>query len=219
MFFFIIIKHNSERIKKKNFKPIKGLELWKHLILTLKNQKVFIDTDSKKIIKDCKNLYPWVTAYLRNKKFIKLENSKKSSPTLLMLKNFIKNYVKKDNDIIVSTHVTSPFVKLKTFKKAAQKLNKFDSVAAITKDYNFAWLENKKKKLIPINFNPKVITKTQNLNPIIQSNGAFFIFKKKTFLKYNNRIGKNPYYFELNFPESLEIDVQEDLDLARAICR
>lgn len=64
-----------------------------------------------------------------------------------MLKNFIKNYVKKDNDIIVSTHVTSPFVKLKTFKKAAQKLNKFDSVAAITKDYNFAWLENKKKNL------------------------------------------------------------------------
>ena len=32
---------------------------------------------------------------------------------------------------------------------------------------------------MPINFDPKVITKTQNLNPIVQSNGAFFIFKKK----------------------------------------
>ena len=98
-------------------------------------------------------------------------------------------------------------------------MKSFDSVAAVTKDYNFAWIENKNKKLIPINFNPKVVVKTQNLNPIVQSNGAFFIFKKKTFMKYNNRLGKKPYYFEMNFPESIEIDVKEDLDLARRICK
>ena len=77
----------------------------------------------------------------------------------------------------------------------------------------------KKNKMIPVNFSPKVVTKTQNLNPIIQSNGAFFIFKKKPFLKYNNRIGKKPYYYEINFPESVEIDTQEDLKLARMICK
>ena len=65
MFFFIIIKHNSKRIKNKNFQKINGLELWKYLILTLKKQKVFIDTDSPRIIKDCKRLFPWVTVYLR----------------------------------------------------------------------------------------------------------------------------------------------------------
>ena len=41
------------------------------------------------------------------------------------------------------------------------------SVASVTKDYNFAWIENK-KKLLPINFDPKIVTKTQNLKPIIQ---------------------------------------------------
>ena len=219
MFFFIIIKHNSERIKKKNFKKLGKLELWKHLITTLKEQKVFIDTDSKKIIKDCKKMFPWVTAYPRDKKFIKLENNKNASPTLLMIKNFLSKYVKNPEEIIITTHVTSPFVKLKTFRSAVKKLKNHDSVAAVTKDYNFAWLENKKKKLIPVNFNPKIITKTQNLNPIIQSNGAFFIFKKKTFTKHNNRIGKKPYYFEINFPESIEIDVKEDLRLARLLCK
>jgi CMP-N-acetylneuraminic acid synthetase len=219
MFFFIIIKHDSERIKKKNFKKINGLELWKYLILTLKKQKVFIDTDSPKIIKDCKKLFPWVTVYLRDKKFVKLEKSRTESPTLLMIKNFLIKYVKKNDDVVVTTHVTSPFIKLQTIQKAAKKLNHYDSVAAVTKDYNFAWLENKKKKLIPLNFNPKKISKTQNLNPIIQSNGAFFIFKKKTFMKYNNRIGKNPFYSEINFPESLEIDVDGDLRLARTICK
>ena len=181
MIFFIIIKHNSERIKKKNFKKIGKHQLWQHFVLKLKGKKVFIDTDSKTILKKCKKDYPWVTAYLREKKFINLEKVKNASPTLSMIKNFLLKYPKNDNDIIVTTHVTSPFIQLKTIKDAAKKLNNHDSVAAITKDYNFAWLENSKKKLIPINFNPKIITKTQNLKPIIQSNGAFFIFKKKNF--------------------------------------
>ena len=152
MFFFIIIKHDSERIKKKNFKKINGLELWKYLILTLKKQKVFIDTDSPKIIKDCKKLFPWVTVYLRDKKFVKLEKSRTESPTLLMIKNFLIKYVKKNDDVVVTTHVTSPFIKLQTIQKAAKKLNHYDSVAAVTKDYNFAWLENKKKKINSFKF-------------------------------------------------------------------
>ena len=219
MVFFIIIKHNSQRIKNKNFKKIGKLELWKHLITTLKGEKVFVDTDSPKIINSCRKSFPWVKAYSRNKEFIKLEKTKKASPTLLMIKNFLSKYVNNPNEVIVTTHVTSPFLKLKTIKKAVNKLKSFDSVAAVTKDYNFAWIENKNKKLIFINFNPKVVVKTQNLNPIVQSNGAFFIFKKKTFMKYNNRLGKKPYYFEMNFPESIEIDVKEDLDLARRICK
>jgi len=219
MIFFIIIKHNSERIRNKNFKKIGKYQLWQHLVLKLKGKKVFIDTDSKTILKKCKKDYPWVTAYLREKNFINLEKLKSTSPTLGMIKNFLLKYSKNDNDIIVTTHVTSPFIQLKTINNAAKKLNNHDSVAAITKDYNFAWLENSKKKLIPINFNPKIITKTQNLNPIIQSNGAFFIFKKKTFMKYNNRIGKNPFYYEINYPEALEIDTYDDLYLARKICK
>ena len=219
MIFFIIIKNNSSRIKKKNFRKVGNLQLWEHLIHTLKGQKVFIDTDSDLVINKCKKLFPWVQAYQRDKKFIKLENVKNASPTLMMIKNFLKKYVTSDEEIIVTTHVTSPFIKIKTIKDAVKKLKKYDSVASVTKDFNFAWLENKKKKLVPINFNPKVITKTQNLNPIIQSNGSFFIFKKKTFMKYNNRIGKKPYYYEIKFPESVEIDNYEDLILARKICK
>ena len=136
-----------------------------------------------------------------------------------MIKNFLKKFVKDENEIVVTTHVTSPFLKLNTIKKAAKKLKYYDSVHSVTKEYNFAWVEKSKQKLIPVNFNPKVITKTQNLNPIVQSNGAFFIFKKKTFMRYNNRIGKKPFYYELNFPESVEIDTIEDLNLARKICK
>jgi N-acylneuraminate cytidylyltransferase len=219
MIFFIIIKKKSQRVKNKNFIKLGSKELWKHLVLELKGEKVFIDTDSNRIIKECRRCFPWVVAYPRKKEHIKFEERKTISPALLMIDNFLKKYVESNNEIIVTTHVTSPFVKLSTIKKAAKKLKKYDSVAAVTKYYNFAWLKNKKNKLIPINFNPKEVNKTQNLNPIVMSNGAFFIFKKKTFIKYNNRIGKNPFYYELNFPESVEIDDKEDLYLARNICR
>jgi N-acylneuraminate cytidylyltransferase len=219
MIFFIIIKHDSQRIKKKNFKKLGKYKMWEHLIRELKGHKVFIDTDSPTIINKCNKSFPWIKAYKRQEKFILQENQKKSSPTLSMIKNFLKNYVKDDNEVIVTTHVTSPFLKLDTILKAIKKLNFFDSVHSVTKDYNFAWLEDKKKKFIPINFDPKVVTKTQNLNPLVQSNGAFFIFKKKTFLKYNNRIGKKPFFYEINFPESVEIDTIDDLNLAKKICK
>ena len=113
--------------------------MWEHLIYTLKGQKVFIDTDSKLIIKKTKKKFPWVHAYLRNQKFIKLEKTKNASPTLMMIKNFLQKYVKNKEEIIVTTHVTSPFIKMKTIKDAVKKLKKYDSIAAVTKDYNFAW--------------------------------------------------------------------------------
>ena len=69
----------------------------------------------------------------------------------------------------------------------------------------------------PINFNPAVIQKTQNLNPIVMSKGAFFIFRKKTFKKVNNRVGKTPYYYPLSNIEGIDIDNHDGLELAKII--
>ena len=46
---------------------------------------------------------------------------------------------------------------------------------------------------------------------------CFFIFTKKVFMKYNNRWGKNIYFYTLNEIEGMEIDYPEDLQLARYI--
>ena len=48
-------------------------------------------------------------------------------------------------------------------------------------------------------------------------NGAFFIFTKKTFKENNNRTGKNPYFYPIVFPESVEIDDKEDWELAKRV--
>ena len=107
--------------------------------------------------------------------------------------------------------MTSPFVKKSTILKAAAKLTEgYDSVQACTLHKEFAYFKGK-----PINFDPNIIEKTQNLPPILMGNGAFFIFTKKTFNRNKNRSGIKPYFYPLSFKEAIEIDTTEDLDLAR----
>jgi len=117
MKYFLIIKEHSERVVNKNFIKIGGKSLWKHLVYELKGEDVYIDTDSEKILEECKKL-SWVTAYPRKQEFINYENNDKSylSPVLMMINNFLDTYVKDDNEIIITPHVTSPFIKHQTIK-------------------------------------------------------------------------------------------------------
>ena len=39
----------------------------------------------------------------------------------------------------------------------------------------------------------------------------------KTFKENNNRVGKNPYFYPITFPESVEIDDKEDWELAKRV--
>lgn len=213
MKFFIIIKQHSERVPNKNFKSLGGIPLWKHLITTLKGQQVYIDTDSEEIFEESKKL-DWVTCYKRDRRFIELENSTdfKVSPVLMMIENFLDTYVEDENETIVTPHVTSPFIRLETIIDAAKYIGQYESVQACTAHKEFAYYQNK-----PVNFDPKVVQKTQDLEPILMGNGAFFIFTKAVFKMHKNRVGKNNFFFPLNFKEAVEIDTQEDFDLAKII--
>tara|TARA_B100000683_G_C12315494_1_gene484211 strand:- start:81 stop:746 length:666 start_codon:yes stop_codon:yes gene_type:complete len=215
MKFFIIIKEKSLRVPGKNFLKLGEYPLWRRLVEKLHNHDVFIDTDSDLIIEECRDM-GWVTAYRRKKEHIFLETSSdfKVSPVLKMIERFLDEHVIDDSEIIITPHVTSPFITLDTIEDACEKLKYgYDSVLACTEHKEFAYFEGK-----AINFNPNEVQKTQNLKPIIMSNGAFFIFTKESFKKNkNNRVGGNPYYYVLQTPEDVEIDDYNDLKLAQLI--
>ena len=133
------------------------------------------------------------------------------------MQKFIKKSVENEDEIVVTTHVTSPFLKSSTILDAVSILkedDKYDSIHSVTKHYEFSWLGD---DMEPINFQPSVVQKTQDLPVITMSNGGFFIFRKKLFKQINNRIGKSPYYYTLNIPENIEIDNSDDLELARLV--
>ena len=96
----------------------------------------------------------------------------------------------------------------------------YDSVSSCQKVQNFSYLELSNKKSIPINFNDNVIQKTQSLKKIIHLNGAFFIIKKNIFLNNGlKRISHKNYFYDLKFPEYLDIDYPADLRLVREIAK
>ena len=212
MKYFIIIKEHSERVQNKNFRKLGNLPLWKHLVFELINESVYIDTDSSEILQECSKL-KWVNVYKRKQEHIDLEsnNTFKVSPVLLMVERFLNEYVEDENEIIITPHVTSPFIKKTTIMEAVKFLGKgYDSVQACTIHQEFAYFKGN-----PINFDKNIVQKTQDLTPIIMGNGAFFIFNKKIFKKNKNRIGDNPYFYPLSFKESIEIDNETDFEIAK----
>jgi len=213
MKFFVIIKEKSQRLPNKNFLMLGNKPLYRHLLDELSGQDVYVDTDSEKILLDLE--YTDINCYKRKQEFIDLEysNEFKVSPVLLMIENFLDNYVEDENEIIVTPHVTSPFIKLSTIIEASKKLNEgYDTIQACVEHKNFAYYKNK-----PVNFDDTVVQKTQDLEPVLMGNGSFFIFTKKTFKLYKNRTGKNPYFYPIEFPENVEIDNKEHWKLTEGV--
>ena len=121
MKFFIIIKEKSERLKDKNFLDLGNKPLFKHLLDELQGEDVYVDTDSDRIFEECKALTN-ITCYKRDNEYIELENNIEFavSPVLLMIENFLNKYVENDNEIIITPHVTSPYITLETMLKASE---------------------------------------------------------------------------------------------------
>jgi len=222
---FTYIKEDSNRIEKKNFCKIGDLELWKHLIYELNklNCDIFIDTDSLEIIESCKTSNPHlsnVTAYSRLFKFIRMENdpNNKLSPAILMLESFLDNHIEDENETIVLTHVTSPFLRSPTVTNAVKlyEEGQYEFIHSVNVEKNFAFLGGFDS---PINFDPLVLQRTQDLEQICFSNGAFFIFNKKTFKRHNHRWGESIYFYPLPPVQGIEVDYPEDLELARIVYR
>ena len=216
---FIILKKKSERIKNKNFVKFNKLELYKKVLYKFKDFEVFVDTDSEKIIREGKKdkRLSHCFFYKRNKEFISMEKNLNKSPTPLMIKKFLSDFVTKNNEIVVTSHVTSPFLKISTLNDALSKMKNYNSVVSCIKTQNFTYV--KKKELYkPVNFNKNVIQKTQTLPYVITLVGAFFIIKKNIFLKNGlQRISSNNYFYPLDFPENIDIDNYSDLNLALKI--
>ena len=217
---FTYIKNDLSRVPRKNFRILGEAPLWKHLICRANSLfEVFIDTDSQEVIDECNrdDRLSGVVVYSRDQKFIDMENDPDNSlsPALLMVENFLSKFVEDDDEVILLTHVTSPFLKTETMLRAANILEEgFDTVHSVTVKQDFAWLESFDN---PINFNPEVVQRTQDLDKIYFSNGAFFIFTKKTFMKNLNRFGENNFLYEIDKVEGLEIDTMEDFEFAKTV--
>ena len=217
---FTIIKEESKRIPNKNFTDLNGHPLWWHLLSELKGLDVTVNTDSPKFIKQLqKSDLKKMQVIERDQKYIDWENDESidASPVEDMLFDFCKKIDR--SDIVVLTHITSPFLKKKTIFDAVHMLQKDQnakSIHSILKIQDFIWL-NKDNKANPVNFYPDRVQRTQDLSPIFVSKGAFFIAKAGDILDQKKRLPEPLIFFPLNHVEGVEIDNFDDLEFARLL--
>lgn len=211
MKYFTIIKENSIRVKKKCLQTFGEEPLYKHLLKKF-DCEIYADIDGQQIldgISDDPEL-GHVVAYPRLEEHSVLDNA---TP---MTHRFLDEYVD-DDELIVLLHVTSPFIEPQDINDSIKKMiaGNHDSVLTVDRIQAQSFTEQN-GMLVPINFDWRYVTNTQDLNPIYYLNHAFYVFSKATF-KTHNRIGVNPLLWELGFPSNIDINTEEDLTIAKMV--
>tara|TARA_B100001059_G_C17839663_1_gene591216 strand:+ start:13055 stop:13756 length:702 start_codon:yes stop_codon:yes gene_type:complete len=214
------MKAHSERIPNKNVRKLGNKILFIHILEKLKATNIFskvvINTDSKKI-KDIvgKKYKKWVKIHDRPDHLLG-DNVSMNRIISYDLKKF------DDECTFFQTHSTNPFLASKTIIKAVDSYKKeiwkgkYDSLFSV----NLIKSRLYDNKMRPINHNPKILRRTQDLANIYEENSNFYIFSKKAFLENDQkRIGKKPfmYVMDTSIEESLDLDEPKHWKLAEKI--
>jgi CMP-N-acetylneuraminic acid synthetase len=117
-------------------------------------------------------------------------------------------------DFYLQTHSTNPLLKSRTISTAIKTLidqyPAYDSLFSVTKLKTRFWDSLSR----PINHNPAILLRTQDLPPIFEENSCIYLFKREILEIKRNRIGERPYLFEIDRSEAFDID--EELDFLMA---
>lgn len=216
---FLPCRSGSERVFNKNtkqFSDIKGglLELKLKQILDISlNINIVLSTNDEKVIQIAKSF--------NNSKII-IDNRPDhlclSSTKLRDLINYVPKIVKTQH--VFWLHVTSPFVGAEIYEDAIDKYfsnieKGYDSIMSVSKFNNFIW-DHSKKDII--NFDRNLgYPRTQDLKDLYEINHAFFAMSIENYIKLEDRIGKNPYLYELDKFQGFDIDELADFEIAELI--
>ena len=206
----------SKGIPKKNIKKFLDLPLITHSInysLSSKNiTKTYVSTDDPEIKKI--STKAGASIIDRPKKI-----AGDSATTESAIEHALLN-ITIDPDIIILLQPTSPFRPKESLDKAINHfiLNEYDSLLSISPTHNFIWNINNNiaiPKYDYLNRPRRQDIKQEDINFI--ENGSLYIFTKKHFNKYNNRLGGKIGYVIFDEAFSKEIDTELDFTILEQI--
>jgi CMP-N-acetylneuraminic acid synthetase len=207
------MRHHSERVPGKNYRSLAGTPLYHYVVRTLSSVPeiglVVIDTDSDVIIEDCAENFPHVQVLVRPEHL--------RDGGIAMNDVLLNTLDQVDADIVLQTHSTNPFLKADTVSAALRLFmrpdREFDSIFSVTRLQARLWDAETR----PVNHDPTVLLRTQDLAPLFIENSCFFIFTPELLRKRRTRIGERPFMVEMAPVEAVDIDTEEDFILAAAI--
>ena len=211
----IPLRKASVRIKNKNFIKIKKKPVFQYAVQQALNSrlisKVFIATDSNKIKSN-------------NRKLFVVKRSRSSTTAHasgdIVITEFLKKY---PCDYLVLIQATNLFVKTEYLNKAIIKLiknsKKYDSLLSVVSTKHFIW-RKKNNYIYSHNYDYKKRPRSQDIKQTEYiENGSFYIFKRKNFLKFNNRLHGRITYFPMPKETIFELDEKEDLKIIKRLIK
>lgn len=219
--FFLPTRSGSERVKNKNTRPFADEESG---ILSLKIKQllkvkevpiIIVSTNDPETIRIAKNFKENRIKIIERPDYLCL-----SSTVIEDFINYIPSIVDAHN--IYWVHATAPFVNEADYSEALiqyfklLKDGKYDSLISVTKIQQFIW-DASTNECINHDRSIEKWPRTQDLKPLYEINHAFYINSSSNYVKNNDRIGINPFLYELDKIKSFDIDWEDDFRIAESI--
>ena len=122
------------------------------------------------------------------------------------------------SDWYLQTHTTNPLLRSNTIEAALDRMETdttgHDSLFSVTRWQTRLYAADGS----PINHDPNVLLRTQDLPPVYEENSNLYLFTRDQILA-GRRIGDQPILFEVDPLEAVDIDVETDFVLAEALDR
>jgi CMP-N-acetylneuraminic acid synthetase len=203
------MRHRSERVSGKNYRLLAGRPLYVYILETLlacpEIRQIAVDTDSPAIIEGIAREYPGVH--------------------LIERPEHLRGGDVPTNDVILhdltaiparfylQTHSTNPLLRSETVSRAIHTFldgyPRTDSLFSVTRLQKRLWDPQGR----PINHDPAVLLRTQDLSPLYEENSCIYLFERETFLARRNRLGERPALFEMPADEAWDIDEEIDFKI------
>ena len=204
----IPMRHHSQRVPGKNYRPLAGKPLFHHILETLlavpEIETVLVDTDSEPVMDGLRRFFPTVRLVPRPEHL--------RADDVPMNDILLHDTAQVQADFYLQTHSTNPLLKSATVSRAIQLLftnyPKNDSLFSVTRLQTRLYDKDGRA----INHNPLELIQTQNLPPVYEENSCLYLFTRENLVRKHHRIGDNPLLFEIDANEAWDID--EELDFA-----
>jgi CMP-N-acetylneuraminic acid synthetase len=203
------MRHHSQRVPGKNYRPLAGKPLYQHIVETLlacpEITQVVVDTDSTPVIQGLLRNFPQVLV-LERPEHLRAEH-------IPMNEILIYDTGQVQADLYLQTHSTNPLLRPQTVSSAIQSLlasyPAYDSLFSVTRLQTRLWDQLGRA----INHNPAILLQTQDLPPVYEENSCLYIFNRQTLINRRNRLGERPMMFEIDAAEAWDIDEELDFEI------
>jgi CMP-N-acetylneuraminic acid synthetase len=203
------MRHHSQRVPGKNYRPLAGKPLFQHILETLNAvpeiDTVIVDTDSEPVMEGVRRLHPDVKLIARPAHL--------RADDVPMNDILLHDTAQVQADFYLQTHSTNPLLKPETISRAIQLLitnyPNYDSLFSVTRLQTRLYFQDGRA----INHNPLELIQTQDLPPVYEENSCIYIFTRENLERKRHRIGNKPLMFEIPADEAWDIDEELDFEI------